>query len=404
VKKKTVALISCVSRKLDVESRAEDLYASDLFEKTLAYARLAKATPYILSAKYGLLGLDDRIETYNETLKEKTVLQRQEWSARVLERLRPLFARGDEVLILAGEKYREFLIPAIVDWGVTISVPLEGLSIGNQLKWLGNAISDPESLTANLGVHSILAALKQHGFFAPVFSEFVPPPEFPERGVYVFTDPKETSRIAVGSSRVVRIGTHAVSEGSRSTLWQRLRTHRGTASGTGNHRSSIFRLHVGNAIAQRAGIKHPTWGQGQSAPKHIVAGESDLEIQVSKEIGRLSFYWIPIADTPSLASDRSFIERNLIAILSRHFSPFDIPRPAWLGIYAAPEEIRKSGLWNVNHTADFPDFRALQYLRHGLDTGIFFRGGTRISIAPADWRTLAPSLSNREQLTFLPDE
>ena len=51
--------------------------------------------------------------------------------------------------------------------------------------------------------------------------------------------------------RVVRIGTHGLTVGSRSTLWGRLSQHRGTSRGTGNHRGSIFRLLVGIALARQ---------------------------------------------------------------------------------------------------------------------------------------------------------
>lgn len=50
---------------------AKDMYVSDLFKKSLEYARrLNPAKIYILSAKYGLLELDDMIEPYEITLNE----------------------------------------------------------------------------------------------------------------------------------------------------------------------------------------------------------------------------------------------------------------------------------------------------------------------------------------------
>jgi len=60
---------------------------------------------------------------------------------------------------------------------------------------------------------------------------------WPERGVYFFFEEGESRE--GGPPRVVRVGTHAVSQGSRTSLWQRLAQHRGTLSGTrpggGNH-------------------------------------------------------------------------------------------------------------------------------------------------------------------------
>ena len=49
--------------------------------------------------------------------------------------------------------------------------------------------------------------------------------------------------------RVVRVGTHALTSSSRTTLWKRLSQHKGQkASGGGNHRGSIFRLLVGSTV------------------------------------------------------------------------------------------------------------------------------------------------------------
>ncbi|MEX2551954.1 MAG: hypothetical protein WD627_03005, partial [Actinomycetota bacterium] len=70
---------------------------------------------------------------------------------------------------------------------------------------------------------------------------------WPARGVYFFFEPEER-RSSYGTMRVVRVGTHALTPGSSSTLWGRLRQHRGRGSGSGNHRGSIFRLHLGAAL------------------------------------------------------------------------------------------------------------------------------------------------------------
>ena len=399
-----VVLIACVSRKLDIETRAEDLYASDLFEKCLAFARSLKASPYILSAKHGLLQLDDRIEKYDETLKDKSVAERRAWSQNVMKSLAHVVSRGDRVTFLAGQKYREFLLEPLRAFGAAISIPLEGLSIGNQLKWLGNTIVHRNDFQATLRIFHFLDAVKQLGFYAARFSDFEPEPNFPKRGVYVFTDPNEFSRVVPDCPRIVRIGTHAVSKGSSSTLWQRLRTHRGTAAGGGNHRGSIFRLHVGKALARRDGLQFPTWGIGQSASREIIMGEVAMEEAVSRELGRFSMYSIPIRYASDPGSDRSFVERNLIALLSRQFSPFEVPRPGWLGLQAVPEEIQSSGLWNINYTGDFPDYRVIDYLFSGLDAGFFAEGGTPSPRAPEDWRMIAQQLSKTRQLSLFNNE
>ena len=60
---KKIVLISCVSKKLAVKSKAENLYSSVLFKYNLRYAKsLNPEKIFILSAKYGLLSLDDEVE------------------------------------------------------------------------------------------------------------------------------------------------------------------------------------------------------------------------------------------------------------------------------------------------------------------------------------------------------
>src|SRR5207249_4529063 len=77
---------------------------------------------------------------------------------------------------------------------------------------------------------------------------------WPNRGVYFFFEPGEHRAAPNGEQlRIVRVGTHAVSAGSQTTLWTRLKQHRGTGMpgdppGRGNHRGSIFRRHVGTAL------------------------------------------------------------------------------------------------------------------------------------------------------------
>ena len=78
--------------------------------------------------------------------------------------------------------------------------------------------------------------------------------DWPRQGVYFFFEDGET-RVENGTSRVVRVGTHGLSPTDRTTLWGRLRQHRGRISGRnpggGNHRASIFRGHIGTALIQR---------------------------------------------------------------------------------------------------------------------------------------------------------
>jgi len=63
----------------------------------------------------------------------------KEWSKKVLRELKEISnLEKDEFIFLAGERYRKFLIPSIKNY----KIPLEGLGIGKQLKFLKEATNE----------------------------------------------------------------------------------------------------------------------------------------------------------------------------------------------------------------------------------------------------------------------
>jgi hypothetical protein len=126
----------------------------------------------------------------------------------------------------------------------------------------------------------------------------------------------------------------------------------------GNHRSSIFRLHVGTAML--ATREWPVsiqanWGKGSAAVIAIRKAEHPLEVAVSRYIGNMPFLWLGVNDEPSLRSDRGVIEIGAISLLSNRDRPaIDPPSTLWLGHMADRAAVRESGLWNVNHVDDLP--------------------------------------------------
>lgn len=124
-------LISCVSKKRAQKCRARDLYVSPLFKKNLQYAlRLVPDQIYILSAKYGLVALEEKIDPYDLTLNAMSVSEVKEWALTVLRQLSErVDLQNDQFVFLAGAKYRKYLSPHMAH----VEVPFEGLTIGRQL-------------------------------------------------------------------------------------------------------------------------------------------------------------------------------------------------------------------------------------------------------------------------------
>jgi hypothetical protein len=173
---------------------------------------------------------------------------------------------------------------------------------------------------------------------------------WPPHGVYFFFEPGEVR--ADGRARVVRVGAHALTATSKATLWGRLRQHRGHLGGRhpggGNHRASVFRRHVGAALIRRGNLPSgllDSWLNRHGPQPGWKAQEEQIELAVSRHIQAMPFLWLAV---PGRA-DRSYIERNSIALTSHLAQGPDPPSPRWLGRHADRTEIHESGLWNVDH-------------------------------------------------------
>lgn len=181
--------------------------------------------------------------------------------------------------------------------------------------------------------------------------------DWPQRGVYFFMESGEVRRESGEGLRVVRVGTHALKDQSRTTLWKRLSQHKGhQTSGSGNHRGSIFRLLIGAALLADDPALCATWGQGSNATRTIRDAERDLECRVSELIGQMPFLFLCIGDDAGPLSLRGVIERNAIALLSNSGkTPLDAASKDWLGHRCPRERVRDSHLWNQNHTDEVYD-------------------------------------------------
>lgn len=177
---------------------------------------------------------------------------------------------------------------------------------------------------------------------------------WPRRGVYFFFEQGKNRSDSGHGPRIVRVGTHALTAGSGTKLWTRLSQHKGQAkTGGGNHRGSIFRLIVGAALIKKLELNSSTWGVGNSANRSIREGEVNIERKVSETIGNMRFLWLAIEDEPGPNSQRGYVERNSIALLSNFNKPsLDPASETWLGHYSDRERVRKSGLWNQNHVEE----------------------------------------------------
>lgn len=84
-----IGLVSCSKAKKGHICSAREMYSeSNTFRLSLEYLEKTCDKIFILSAKHGLLDLEDTIQPYDETLVEKPVAERRKWADEVILKLK----------------------------------------------------------------------------------------------------------------------------------------------------------------------------------------------------------------------------------------------------------------------------------------------------------------------------
>lgn len=121
-----IVIVGCGARKRSAASSAADMYLGPYFRSCLATATAiaTRSQVYILSARYGLLGLSDVIEPYDLTIGQPGAITAPELAAQANER----GIAAEPVTALCGARYAAL---ARQVWP-QVSTPLAGLGIGHQ--------------------------------------------------------------------------------------------------------------------------------------------------------------------------------------------------------------------------------------------------------------------------------
>ena len=131
-----IALVSCTATKLPRAAPARDLYCGNWFRLARAWAETFADYWYILSAQHGLVEPDRVIAPYDAALTRQSMEERATWAVRVAADLLRTTEPADEIIVLAGEAYREPLALLLELQGFVVYTPLVGLGIGQQMAWL----------------------------------------------------------------------------------------------------------------------------------------------------------------------------------------------------------------------------------------------------------------------------
>ncbi len=321
-REKTSLLISCSKLKRSVSCEAELMYEpSNLFRKSLAYAKNISDDIRILSAKYGLLKLDDVIEPYDETLSDKSKDEMAAWGKKTaLQIFEDYDLQTTKFVILAGKDYYD----PLMDYLPEIMLPLIGMPLGKRLAML-------DYLIMSSRLHQLFNNMSRY------YSDTINSIEF-DSGIYIVFEKGENY---YDMDRIVRVGTHL----SDGRLKDRLKDHFLRENKDG----SIFRKNIGRAILNKN--NHPYleyWNMNTSKPaivekmgsKYNSTFQKKLEKQISRYVrDNLSFICIPVATK----EERLRLEEGIIASLNLA-SDF-VASTEWRGQYSPEEEIRLSGMW-----------------------------------------------------------
>jgi hypothetical protein len=257
-------------------------------------------------------------------------------------------------------KWSDPLRSNISDFDQRVLLPLDGLSLGARLSVLDHASRFKARQSKVADLYRFFEELKKE-LGSRTLPEVVGG-ALPEKGVYFFFDPAERTAFSKELPRLVRIGTHGVSAGSKATLRNRLRTHLGTREGMGNHRGSVFRLHVGQSLIVRDGRQDqfPDWGKGQSADRATTTREEALERDVSMYLARLQVLYLRVDGDAGKLSMRGVIESHMIALMTENGTYLEPSSKKWLGRWSSRAEIASSGLWNVRGVGEHSDLKIVE--------------------------------------------
>jgi len=146
-----LCLVGCGSTKKKSKSYSWDIYESDYFHKRMTVAMLM-GQPAILSAKHGLLLANERINPYDEDMRQKSEKEKKEWALEVFQSVPD---RYTEVVILAGKEYRYPLIDMLKK-EVKVFSPFDDdeiSGIGHQISWCKTTA---EKILSGQDIYSIL--------------------------------------------------------------------------------------------------------------------------------------------------------------------------------------------------------------------------------------------------------
>jgi len=140
--KPQVGLVGCGKSKQTGTHKASELYTGRLFRGAFEVASAHCEEVYILSAKHGLLAPGDLVESYDYSLYDVSLAERDQWGSGIVSHLKTLFPvdLGLRFVFYAGQGYvRPVLDQARVpQW--EFFEAMRGLNLFQRMEWLRGSI------------------------------------------------------------------------------------------------------------------------------------------------------------------------------------------------------------------------------------------------------------------------
>ncbi|GGH87769.1 hypothetical protein JOD43_004014 [Pullulanibacillus pueri] len=139
-----IGLLATARTKAERPAKVIDFYKSPLFKQSVKYGLKTYDRLYFYNAKDGLLFPDQWMSPYDVSIKTFSTTQKRLWAQKVIETLMD-YEQADcvQVYLHGGMVYRKFLEPELTLNGFHYEVPLQGYSIGKQLKWFKENLDNP---------------------------------------------------------------------------------------------------------------------------------------------------------------------------------------------------------------------------------------------------------------------
>ncbi|MFQ4143301.1 DUF6884 domain-containing protein [Chlorogloeopsis sp. ULAP02] len=144
-KPKTLYLVAGCGKQTNQKAAAKEVYCSQHFQACRKYAQ-SQGGWKILSPLYKVLEPEEIISPYDLSPRSLSPNEHQQWAQEVARRIMQKTNPDTEIIFLTVKLYQKQVIPILKAHKYVIRTPMEGLGIGQQIRWLTDKLSASKQL------------------------------------------------------------------------------------------------------------------------------------------------------------------------------------------------------------------------------------------------------------------